>query len=135
MSIRLALAPMFHSADDAGTLEATFDIAKRFGSHVDVLFAQPDPADTIPLLGKGVSADTIRRLTEAATTAAEQQRKAARKTFDQACAAANIPLAYRPDIATGQPSVGWTDVMGASEDFVAKKALAASMHGASVPAV
>ena len=127
MSIRVALAPMFHSADDAGTLEAAFDIAKRFGSHVDVLFAQPDPTDTIPLFGEGVSADTIRRLTEAAIAAAEQQRKAARKAFDQASAAANIPLAHRPDTATGRPSVGWTDVTGASEDFVAKKALVSDL--------
>lgn len=123
MNIGVMLAPLFQSPGDAGTLEAAFAIAKRFGSHVDVLFAQPDPTDTIPLFGEDTSPDTVRRLRETAIAAAEQQRLAARKTFDQACEAGNIPLANCADIAAGQPSAAWTDVTGRSEDFVARKAL------------
>ncbi len=123
MSIRVMLAPMFQNTGDAGTLEAAFGIAKRFGSHVDVLFAQRDPTDTVPLFGEGASADTIRRLTETAIAAAEQQREAARRSFDRACVAAAMPSARPTDIAAGQSSAAWIDVTGASEECVAKKAL------------
>ncbi len=132
MSIRVTLAPLFQSAGDEGTLEAAFAIAKRFGSHVDALFAQPDPTDAIPLFGEDTSPDTVRRLRETAIAAAEQQRLATRKIFDQACEAGSIPLANCANIAAGQPSLAWTagqpsaawtDVVGRSDDVVARKAL------------
>ncbi len=132
MSIRGTLAPLFQSAGDEGTLEAAFTIAKRFGSHVDALFAQPDPTDTIPLFGEDTSPDTIRRLRETAIAAAEQQRLATRKAFDRACKTASIPLVNRPGVAAGQPSLAWTagqpsaawtDIIGRSDVVVARKAL------------
>lgn len=132
MSIRVTLAPLFQSTGDAGTLQAAFAIAKRFGSHVDALFAQPDPTDMIPLFGEDTSPDTVRRLRETAIAAAEQQQIAARKTFDQACMTAGIPLANRSDVAAGQPSLAWTagqpsaawtDITGRRDDVVAQQAL------------
>lgn len=132
MSIRVTLAPLFQNAGDEGTLEAAFAIAKRFGSHVDALFAQSDSTDMIPLFGEDTSPDTVRRLRETAIAAAEQQRLATRKTFDRACEVGSIPLANCANIAAGQPSLAWTagqpsaawtDVAGRSDDVVARKAL------------
>lgn len=123
MSIRVALAPLFHTDEDVSTLEAAIGIARRFGGHVDALFARPDPADTIPLVGEGVSADTIRQLMESAAVAVEEQRKAVKKTFDRVCTAADIALADHPDKSGGQPSAGWTEIVGQSEDVVPAKAL------------
>ena len=97
MSFRVVLVPMFCTDQDATALKAALGVAKRFNAHVGALHTQPDPADMIPMVGEGVSADTIRQLFDSVAAAAEQQRKATRTTFDQASAAAGVPVADRPD--------------------------------------
>lgn len=123
MSYRVTLAPLFHITDDSRTLETAFGIAKRFGGHVDALLAQPDPASTVPLVGEGVSADTIRQLMESAAIAIQQQRDAVRATFDAASAAADIALVDRPGRPSGQPTTTWTEAIGYAEDIVPERAL------------
>ena len=123
MSIRVTLAPLFHNANNKSTLEAAFGIARRFGGHVEALFVQPDPANTIPMVGEGVSADTIRRLMESAAEAIEQQRKAVKATFDEASAGADIATVDRPDRSAEQPSAAWREVDGYSEYAVPQRAL------------
>ena len=56
MTIRVLLAPLFHSAEDRRALDTAFGLADRFQGHVDALLVQPDPMDTIPMVGEGVSA-------------------------------------------------------------------------------
>ena len=66
MAIRVLLTPLFHESGDRRALDTALHLANRFQSHVDALFVRPDPADIVPLVGEGVSADTIRRLMESA---------------------------------------------------------------------
>lgn len=122
MSLRVILVPMFCTDQDATALNAALGVAKRFNGHVNALHTQPDPADMIPMVGEGVSADTIRQLFDGVAAAAEQQRKTAMTTFDQACAAAGVPIAERPETAGG-PSAAWAMVTGHNEDIVPEKAL------------
>lgn len=123
MSIRVTLAPLFHTSDDRRMLDAAFSIAKRFGGHVEAVFVQPDPMHTIPMVGEGISADTIRQLMESAAIAIKQQRDATKAMFDQACEATDIALVDRTDRAGGLPSVTWSESTGQSEDIVPEKAL------------
>ena len=123
MAIRVLLAPLFHTPEDKRGLDTAFALADRFGGHVDALLVQPDPADSIPLVGEGVSADTIRRLMEDAASAIEQQRTAARTMFDDASAKAEIALADDPAMKSGQPSAIWREATGQSEDVVPERAL------------
>ncbi len=123
MSIRVTLAPLFHTADDRRTLDAAFGMAKRFGGHVNAVFAQPDPTSTVPIVGEGVSADTIRQLMESAAIAIEQQRKAVKAQFDEACAAGDIAMIDRPDRSADRPSATWTEATGYNENVVPEKAL------------
>lgn len=123
MSIQATLAPLFHIADDKRTLDVAFGIAKRFGSHVEALFVQPDPAYSIPMVGEGVSAETIRQLMESAAIAIEQQREAVKAVFDDASAAANIAVVEPTAPAAGRASASWSELTGLNEDIVANKAL------------
>lgn len=123
MSIRVTLAPLFHTSADSRTLDAAFGIAKRFGGHVEAVFVRPDPLKTIPMVGEGISADTIRQLMESAAHAIEQQRDATKAKFDQACEAADIALIDRPDRTADRPSVAWSESTGQNEDIVPEKAL------------
>lgn len=123
MSIQVTLAPLFHISDDSRTLDAAFGIAKRFGGHVEAVFVQPDPMHTIPMVGEGISPDTIRQLMESAAIAIKQQRDATKAKFDQACEAADIALIDRPDRAADMPSVAWSENTGENENIVPEKAL------------
>ncbi|MGH1482881.1 MAG: universal stress protein [Geminicoccales bacterium] len=123
MSIRITLAPLFYIDDDSRTLDAAFGIAKRFGSHVEAVFVQPDPMHAIPMVGEGVSPDTIRQLMESAAIAIKQQRDATKAKFDRHCEAADIALIDRPDQAPDTPSVTWSENTGENEDIVPEKAL------------
>ena len=123
MAIRVLLTPLFHSSEDRRALDTAFVLANRFQSHVDALLAQPDPMDTIPMVGEGVSADTIKRLMESAEAVMEQQRQATKGVFIQACTDADIALVESGAMSSGQPSVAWREVTGQSEDVVPEKAL------------
>ncbi len=123
MSIRVTLAPMFHIDDDSRTLDTALSIAKRFGGHVEAALVQPDPVHTIPMIGEGVSADTIRQLMESAALALKQQRDATKALFDQACETAGVALIDHPNGGSGLPSAAWSESTGQSADILSEKAL------------
>ncbi|MDH3664364.1 MAG: universal stress protein [Alphaproteobacteria bacterium] len=123
MAIRVLLTPLFHSPEDRRALDTAFVLANRFQGHVDALLAQPDPMDTIPMVGEGVSADTIKRLMESAEAVIEQQRQATKAVFVQACTDADIALIESGAMSSGQPSVAWREATGQSEDVMPEKAL------------
>ncbi len=123
MAIRVLLTPLFHSPEDRRALDTAFVLANRFQGHVDALFVQPDPMDSIPMVGEGVSADTIRRLMEGAAEAIEEQRKATKTVFADASNAADITTVEGGTTTSGQPSAAWREATGQSEDVVPEKAL------------
>ncbi len=123
MTIRVLLTPLFHSPEDRRALDTAFVLADRFQGHVDALLVQPDPMDTIPMVGEGVSADTIRRLMESAAEAIEEQRKTTKAVFDDASNAADIATVESGAMTSGQPSVAWREATGQSEDVVPERAL------------
>ena len=123
MAIRVLLAPLFPGSEDKRTLDTAFTLADRFQGHVDALLVQPDPIDMIPMVGEGVSPDTIRRLMESAAEAIEEQRKTAKVVFDDALNAADIAIVESSAMTSGQPSVAWCEATGQSEDVVPEMAL------------
>ena len=124
MAIRVLLVPLFHVVeDDRRALDAAFILAKRFQSHVDALLVQPDPADAVPLVGEGVSAETIRRLMEGTASVIDQQQQVANDLFEERVAAAEIALVEHGAVSSGDPSAAWLQVTGHSEDVVPEKAL------------
>ncbi len=127
MAIRVLLAPLFHSAEDRRTLDTAFALARRFRCHVDALLVQPDPGDTIPIVGEGISADTIRRLLESATSAIEQQRKATRAMFDDAKAVAGIDEVDGIAQASDKPTAAFVEAVGQCDIVVPARALLADL--------
>ena len=123
MAIRVLLTPLFHNPEDRRALDTAFFLADRFQGHVDALLVQPDPMETIPIVGEGVSADTIRRLMESAAEAIEEQRKTTKAIFDDAANAADIATVKSGAMTSGKPSVAWREATGQSEDVVPEKAL------------
>ena len=124
MAIRVLLAPLFHVIeDDRRALDAAFVLAKQFQGHVDALLVQPDPADAVPLVGEGVSAETIRKLMEGAASVIEQQQQVVSDLFQERAAAAEIALVDRSSTSSDNPSAAWHQATGHNEDVVPEMAL------------
>lgn len=123
MSIRVVLTPLFHHAEDRRALDTAFVLARRLDCHVDALLVQPDPLDTITLVGEGVSADTIKQLMEGAAAAMEQQRQATKAVFEEAVTAAEIVTVGANPMSFGQPSVAFREATGQNEHVVPEEAL------------
>lgn len=123
MAIRVLLTPLFHSTEDRRALHTALLLAKRFQGHVDALLVQPDPMETVPLVGEGISADTIRELMATAAAVMEQQRQATKTVFDDTAAAAGIADVDQAGRPVDRPSAAFRAVTGRCEDVVPECAL------------
>jgi nucleotide-binding universal stress UspA family protein len=115
MSIRKILAPC-GSAAAAAVVETAFALARPFAAHVEVLHVRPDPRDTVPLLGEGVSGTLIEELIALAEREAGTRAAAAKAVFQEACQAHAMALADTP--AGGAPSARWVELTGRIDDVV-----------------
>jgi hypothetical protein len=102
MTYRKILAPVFGVRRDQATLESAFELAKRFGSHVEVLFVQGDPAAALP---SGYMADmggiAAQYVMEAAIKATEAAQKSAEQCFAKVSDKCGIPISTLPSGQAG----------------------------------
>jgi len=92
MAYRKILVPLMGGARDAQVLNAAFEVAKAFGSHVAGVYVRPDPSEVLPYLGEGISAGVIQEIMDASREAAKLAAAAARATLDHAAKAAGASV-------------------------------------------
>ena len=115
MSIRKLLVPV--SGDDAArpALTAALRVATRFAAHVEALHVRPDPQESVPLLGEGVSGAMIEDLMRLTEEEAAGRATKAHALFAETCAASDVPVIAAADVHAG-PSASWRDVIGREDD-------------------
>lgn len=131
MAYRKILVPLTGGERDAHLLEAAFDVAKAFGSHVAGVYVRPDPSEVLPYLGEGISAGVIQEIMDASREAANRAAATARATLDRVAKAAGA--------STQQPAqagVGASFHMreGLSEEVLAEEARLSDLIVFSTPA-
>ncbi len=112
-------------ASDADLLTAAFNLARPFSAHVDVLHVRRDPARDLPIYGEGFPADMLDTIIREAERNAGQASAAARRMFDQAAAAASIPvtnMAKGPDGGQDRATAGWREITGVPARALAAEA-------------
>jgi nucleotide-binding universal stress UspA family protein len=117
MSFRTLLVPLFGAAHDRRALDAALSVARGFDSHVEAVFARPDPRDSIPILGEGVSGTMVEEIMKAAENDAGIHRNEARRHFDDAIAAAEARVAEAPP-AEPAMTARWSELRGRPEDLI-----------------
>lgn len=91
MSYRKILVPLTGGERDAHVLNAAFEVAKAFGSHVAGVYVRPDPSEVLPYLGEGISAGVIQEIMDASREASNRAAAIARGTLDRLAKAAGAP--------------------------------------------
>jgi nucleotide-binding universal stress UspA family protein len=119
MAYRKILVPLTGAERDAQLLEAAFEVAKAFGSHVAGVYVRPDAGEVLPYLGEGVSAGVIQEIMDASREASNRAAAAARATLDRVAQAAGAPT-HQPT----QSGIGASFHVreGVAEDVLAEEA-------------
>jgi len=117
MAIKTLLVPLDGGEASARALDGALKLAKKFTAHVTVLHIRPDPRDTIPLLGEGLSASMIEEMMAAAEREAERGVARARGVFDEALRKAGVP-SVDPSPAPGEASATWLEDIGHADTVV-----------------
>ncbi len=102
----------------ACAVETAFGVAKRFSSHLTALHVRPDPKDTIPLLGEGMSVAMIEDMVRIAEDESHDRSHRAREKFDACVAEHGFNLSDQPGTET--PSAAWHEERGREDDVAAR---------------
>ncbi|MBF0334882.1 MAG: universal stress protein [Alphaproteobacteria bacterium] len=115
---RILLAVVGDADSGRPPLDVALSMAKTFGAHVAALHVRGDPTGAVPLVGEGISGSMVEEMIDAAERQIAERATNARRAFDQAVAAAGVPLSDRP--ATTGPSAAWIERTGREEDITAQ---------------
>jgi len=102
----------------ACAVETAFGVAKRFSSHLIALHVRPDPKDTIPLLGEGMSVAMIEDMVRIAEDECEDRSHRAREKFDSCVSDQGFNLSDRP--GAEPPSAAWREERGREDEVSAR---------------
>lgn len=122
MLFKNILVPLSGAANssDTAALETAFNLAGRFGAHVNVLHIKLDPRTAAAFVGEGMTSTMIESVIDMAEKEGQERRQRAHATFDEMTAKMNIPVvtsvAERRDPAG--PSARFVVMQGNSEDVI-----------------
>lgn len=119
--MKTLLVPVPDGASAHVSLDAAFQIAGRFCSHVTALHVRSDPTMAVPLVGEGMSGSMVEEMMSLAERQAGERAGAARKAFDEALARFGAVVAMAPPVAAEPQVVSaeWIDLVGREEEQVA----------------
>jgi len=107
-----------------GGLATAFAVARKFNAYLEVLHVEPNPEDTIPLVGEGMSGVLVEQVSADLRANAERAAKEARRLFDAECATFDI----QPQDADGYQEAGkfvtaWRHIVGREDQETARRGL------------
>ena len=111
--MRVILVPLVGDDHDRTALAAAYTIARRFRSHIEVMFVRPELLDAIAEL-EGGSPEVLGSIRRATTAKWDERSGRARAAFDDARGAAGAVLAEQPG-ETDAISTAWRERTGAAE--------------------
>jgi nucleotide-binding universal stress UspA family protein len=119
MSYRKILVPLTGGERDSHVLNAAFEVAKAFGSHVSGVYVRPDPSEVLPYLGEGISAAVVQEIMDASREASKRAASVSRAALERSAKAAGAPVHASP-----QPGIGasFGEREGLSEDVLVAEA-------------
>jgi nucleotide-binding universal stress UspA family protein len=127
MAFKMILAPIQSGESARQTLAGAYAVASKTNAHIQVLHAQADAKEAVPLLGEGMSGAMIEEMIEIADRDAAARASEARTLFDQFCSEKNIPLIETPGDTGDKVSASWRELNGREDEIVADAGKAADL--------
>ncbi|MEQ8966216.1 MAG: universal stress protein [Azospirillaceae bacterium] len=120
MTIRTVLTPVSGLDQDNATLATAFSVARLFDAHVEVLFAATPAAESVPMVGEGVSSTVIEQLMTAAEREIDRRREAAHHAYATVRAEAGLSEHDTPP-GDGSTSAAWREHAGREDEVVTRE--------------
>ncbi len=115
--MQVILAVVEGLPSDRSVLHLAHLAAGDADAHIDVLSSLPEPRDSIPVVGEGLSGEIVERLMKEAEEEIAKLRKNARSAYDAFLAGGQMREAEHPDRQPGG-SVCWREATGRPADVV-----------------
>ena len=118
MTIKKMLVPVMDPEAAASPLAAAFTVAGQFDAHVEVLHVRADPRNEImAYVGEDMSGPMVQEVLEVAEARAADLAQKAHKSFEDACALAQVPIAESAP-GPGGVSASWHEETGYAESWI-----------------
>lgn len=115
MIIRKVVVPVGPTQAGRWGLEAAFAVGQALVAHVEVVHVRPDPQDSVPLLGEGVSGAMVEELISLTEREAAARAATAKQIFEERCTQRSIARTERPVAGC---STRWVEVVGRETDVI-----------------
>ena len=119
MTIRTILVPVDGSETAKPVMEYGLAIGRDLDAHVDILHVRPDPNETIPLLGEGMSVSMIEDMIELANKEGVERTARGRHMFDNLVKKFSLPVKDAPEAA--RASAQWSEEVGRHDEVTARR--------------
>lgn len=127
MSFKVILAPI-QSGDSARfVLSGALAVGAKTNAHIQVLHAQSDAKEAVPLLGEGMSGAMIEEMIDLADRDSLSRAAEAKALFEEFCSSHNLAVVDTPDGGGDSVSVSWQSVVGREDEVVADEGKAADL--------
>ena len=128
---RTILIPADGTPESKRCLKIGFEWAQHLESHVKVLHVRPDPKDTVPLLGEGMSVAMIEDMMDIALKEGSARSAAARLAFDNIVTELGASITESP-VSKGL-STHWFETVGREDDTISAHGRLADLIVAARP--
>lgn len=118
MTYKTILVPLGSTESARSILTASLQIARRFGSHLDVLHVRPDPRGLVPYTGEGMDGSMIEEIMEVTEKEGGDRATKTRALFDEFCASENVTVTDTPAPGT-EATIAWKEATGREDEVVA----------------
>ncbi|MBP2227982.1 nucleotide-binding universal stress UspA family protein [Azospirillum agricola] len=120
MSYHVILAPMTGSDTDGHALHAALAVAREFNGHVDALYIDPRPEDTLPLLAQGLPEPVILDMTRTVRAQNAAIRERAHGLFERATTSlSGLTVSGQPE--RDGPSAAWRTIRGTADALLPRE--------------
>lgn len=120
MAIKTIMVPVGGSASGDAALAVAADLAKRFGAHIEALYALRNPTDVAPFAAEGVPASMLKSIIDSARKNIQAEAVGCKQRFADFCKANGIPLADKPG-RKAAASASWRQEKGTETTVVGER--------------
>lgn len=121
MNIAALLAVVDGGAGSRAVLEAAFGLARKTDAYLEVIHVRPDPADSVPLVGEGMSGAMVDQVMSELRNRAESNAATARELFERQCAARDLPPLQAGAAAPTRGRAAFRSVEGREDEELARR--------------